>query len=767
MILFLITLHVLGTAFAFPQRAPQPGAPTGLMVELLRWPEDAVITDPEPEFSWIVNDVRHGAVQSAYQILVSGSEEMAEAETGDIWDSGRVSSDRSVAVSYAGPALAPHRSVWWRVRTWDADGVASPFSEAQRFRTGSFDRSGEAFPGASAWVLLPDGRWVLENRQRADYHEVAPIEVVQQEDGTVVADFGRAAFATLKVRMTSPAGGEPVVVYLGERRTEDGRVHKHPGRSNIGFTVDTLVTMSGTHWYPLQLPRHVAHYPNSQVLPDLLPEVAPFRYVELVGLPGSIGQDDLRQLALLYPFDDDRSAFSGSDPALGEVWQLCKYTLKATPFLSLYCDGNRERMPYEADAYIQQLGHYNVDREYAVARYTNQFLLHNASWPTEWHLHTVLAAWADYLYTGDGEFLRGNYDLLRRKTLIDLADDSGLVSTRTGRATPEILATLNYAGDGFRDIVDWPHGTPAGAAQASYAGPSRAGETDGFVFTDFNAVVNAFHYRALVLMAEIARALDRTEEARFFTERAGTVFEAFNRAFFDEAAGVYVDGIGTSHASLHANLFPLAFGLVPPDRMAGVVSFVKSRGMACSVYGAQHLLEGLYNAGEAEYALSLMTDDGVRSWRNMLRVGSTMTTEAWDESFKPNLTWNHAWGAAPGNIIPRRLMGVEPLAPGFAVARIRPQPGGLDSARVQVPTIRGPITVAWFSGGDGYRLEVTIPANMEAEVWLPGSDPARLSEGERRLDEVDDVESLEVRDGWTVVRIGAGGYAFSGTHSGR
>ena len=72
---------------------------------------------------------------------------------------------------------------------------------------------------------------------------------------------------------------------------------------------------------------------------------------------------------------------------------------------------------------------------------------------------------------------------------------------------------------------------------------------------------------------------------------------AIDEKLFDAERGVYVDGEGTAHASLHANMFPLALGLVPEERVASVVEFVKSRGMACSVYGAQYLLEGLYDGG--------------------------------------------------------------------------------------------------------------------------------------------------------------------------
>ena len=109
-----------------------------------------------------------------------------------------------------------------------------------------------------------------------------------------------------------------------------------------------------------------------------------------------------------------------------------------------------------------------------------------------------------------------------------------------------------------------------------------------------------------------------------------------------------------------------------------------------------------------------------RSWYNMIRVGSTIAMEAWDTRFKNNLDWNHAWGAAPANIIPRKLMGVEPLEPGFRTFRIKPQPGSLRSAEAVVPTIRGSVKVAFQNmPGKFFSLDVEIPANSEAQVYLP------------------------------------------------
>jgi len=167
-------------------------------------------------------------------------------------------------------------------------------------------------------------------------------------------------------------------------------------------------------------------------------------------------------------------------------------------------------------------------------------------------------------------------------------------------------------------------------------------------------------------------------------------------------------------------MLPLAFGLVPEAHLPTVAQFVKSRGMACSVYGAQYVLEALYRAGDAPAALALMASRGQRSWWNMIRVGSTVALEAWDWRFKNNLDWNHAWGAAPANIIPRFLMGVRPLEPGFGRLLVQPQPGPLRHADLRLPTIRGAVEVAFSQEpGRSFRLRVRLQANTSARVELP------------------------------------------------
>ena len=642
-----------------------------------------------------------GGRQTACRILVASDPVALDEDRGDCWDSGKIVSSQSTGIEYAGKPLLPSAMYFWKVRTWDQDGKVGLFSQVQTFRTGRLDTSYET----TRYPLVTT--------------TIQPARIVKKAKGSYFVDFGKAAFGTVELTLTSPEAGRKVEVHLGEVPASVDAIDRNPGGSRrYRMMALTLDEVTRTYRVPITPDRRNTG-PQAVKMPKYIGEVMPFRYCEIVNSPCEIDASSVRQIAVHYPFNDDTSHFASSSPVLNDVWELCKHSIKATSFCGVYVDGDRERIPYEADAYINQLCHYCVDREYTMARYTHEYLITHATWPTEWILHSVLMAWADYLYTGDTDSIAHFYEDLKAKTLLSLAREDGLISTQTGLVTKDVLASIHLNGT-LRDIVDWPHGNILGL-QGGF------GETDDFEFRPINTVVNAFHYRALVLMSRMADAIGKADDTDRFARAADKVRQSFNNRLLDKSKGIYIDGEGSTHSALHANMFPLAFGLVPPEYVRSVADFIKNRGMVCSVYGSQYLLEALYEAGEGDFALHLMTDPSTdRSWPHMVYdVGTTITLEAWDNKYKPNQDWNHAWGAAPANVIPRCLMGVQPLSPGFAKVRIKPQVGSLKSAGLDLPTVRGTIHVDFTSEpGKSFGLNVALPANVEAVVYLPrlGSD---------------------------------------------
>lgn len=493
--------------------------------------------------------------------------------------------------------------------------------------------------------------------------EQLPVQITNIVPGVVLVDFGRVAFGNLQLMPPTNTAGK-ITVHFGEALAQGRIDRKPPGIVRYAHVEANLQGIEPLIVAPLPDLRNTMQ-PQAVLTPADWGVVLPFRWVEIEGWPGQLRPEQIRRrAAFASDWDDNAATFHSSDETLNRIWDLCHYSIKATTFAGLYVDGDRERIPYEADTYLAQLGRYYSDGDVQMARDTFDRLLVHPTWPTEWAPHMIFMAYADWMQTGDTNWLAAHYTFLKSKLQFDRARADGLL----------ISGETQIKHD---DLVDWP-----------------PGERDGYVFTPVNTVVNAFHLRALHLMTKLARALHRDADAEDYSAREKAAYSAFQTKLFDPVAGLYRDGENSSHYSLHANLFPLAFGDVPLEYRPRIAQWLGKRGMACSVYAAQYLLEGLFENDCETQALALITAQTDRSWKHMVDSGTTITWEAWDQRVKPNQDWNHSWGAAPANLISRYVLGAQPLKPGWSQVIIQPNPGRLTNAEGKIPTPRGPILIS-------------------------------------------------------------------------
>ena len=449
---------------------------------------------------------------------------------------------------------------------------------------------------------------------------------------------------------------------------------------------------------------------------------------------------DVSAWVVRYPWDDTRAgAFHSSDDALDEVFAFCAYTIKATN-LDMWTDSNtrqRDVLCNEAHRVVSVM-QYAVAPEWASQRATSDYILgsgHAEHSFAEWRPIAVSYAWNDYMHTGNLSLARSYYAMLANYTLRGWIDPgTGLINTST-LPNPEI---------------DWP--------------PNMR---DGFAFAATNTIVTAYAARASLQMADLARALGRADDAAAFGAQYAALKAAINAHAFN-GTNAYCDGVCSDpaiggHTAWHTSVFVLAFDLVEDEaRKAAVWRYVRSRlyldhssdgaegdddahaaggdgapvgaptgnvpkpsdGMPGNVYSAVWALEALYSldADRGTAGHALMVSENTNTWRAMLRRGATTTSEAWTPSEKPNLTWSHPWGAAPAGAIPRLLMGITPLAPGFASVRIKPMLGNLTAARYRnFPTVRGALhlSVTWDAGTTTMAAYAELPGNVAATFVLP------------------------------------------------
>ena len=112
------------------------------------------IDTAHPRFSWILKSSKRGQCQTAYRILVASICKKIEEDDGDMWDTGKIESDRAIGIEYGGESLKSGEKYYWKVRTWDESGQPSPWSKVATFQLGLL--KGDEWEGE--WIGAEDNK---------------------------------------------------------------------------------------------------------------------------------------------------------------------------------------------------------------------------------------------------------------------------------------------------------------------------------------------------------------------------------------------------------------------------------------------------------------------------------------------------------------------------------------------------------------------------------------------------------------------------------
>jgi len=150
-------------------------------------------------------------------------------------------------------------------------------------------------------------------------------------------------------------------------------------------------------------------------------------------------------------------------------------------------------------------------------------------------------------------------------------------------------------------------------------------------------------------------------------------------------------------------------------------------------------------------------------WFYMIRNGATSIWEVWDALTQINHSRNHPAFGAIGAWFYQSLAGIQPDAegPGFKKIIIKPEVmTGLNWAKASYNSIQGEIVSDWKRKGNEFFLEIKIPVNTTATVYMPASDLGSISEGNRPASQFSQMEYLRQEDNIFIFEIGSGNYQF-------
>jgi len=248
---------------------------------------------------------------------------------------------------------------------------------------------------------------------------------------------------------------------------------------------------------------------------------------------------------------------------------------------------------------------------------------------------------------------------------------------------------------------------------------------------------NAFIQRAFADAAWLAGEVDNKSAAAKWNAVAEKLKADFNRLLWDESAGAYCSAVGTPEVlpadqmfkksislksnngrmepTLHANLFALDRGLVPPERRDRVVQWISQHENQVRQVMAHYFYFKLLYSLDQEKCDQMVLDRIRHGWKNMIESPWQTSWESLGGGSKV-----HCYGIVPGYFLSAYVLGVRRDAPVWRhQIIIEPHLADLSQAEGVVVTEFGPVPVAWSNKDGVLRFKITVPANTEALVALP------------------------------------------------
>jgi alpha-L-rhamnosidase len=529
--------------------------------------------------------------------------------------------------------------------------------------------------------------------------EIQPACIARDPAGRQVVDFGQNLPGWVRLRADLPAGTE-VRVRHAEVLNPDGSLYTANLRT--ARQTDEYIAAGGPGIFE---PRFTMHG---------------FRYAEVTGYPGDLDPGDL--VAVVAHSDTPATgSLSTSEDWIDKLFRNIDWGQRGN-FISVPtdCPQRDERLGWLGDAQIfARTACYNrdvasffgkwlddvADAQLPSGAYTDVAprLTFGGSAAPAWGDAGVIVPWTLWKMYGTTQILDRHFGAMTR--WMDFLE----------RANPDYLRA-SQLGNSYNDWL-----------------------TPGADNTPPELLATAYWAHDAHLMAEIADATGRTEDAAGYRALLAKIRSAFAGAFTD-TDGRVASGTQTAY------VLGLQMGLIPDDLQDAAAGHLVSAIAAADWHlttgfaGVGYLLPVLSSFGHTDVAYRLLAQQTQPSWRYMIDNGATTIWERWDgwteehgfQSPQMN-SFNHYSLGSIGEWLYRFMLGIdqEPGTAGFARPLLRPHPGKpVGFARGSYQSVRGTISAGWEMHGNQFTYRLELPANVTASVHVPSSDPSAVRDAE-------------------------------------
>ncbi|GAA4800660.1 glycoside hydrolase family 78 protein [Olivibacter ginsenosidimutans] len=564
---------------------------------------------------------------------------------------------------------------------------------------------------------------------------IKPVRIRETSPGTFVADMGQNFAGVVGIRVKGPAGTKIVLRY-GEDVYPDGNV-------NVMTTVAGQIKQgNGGPGAPPVAWQEDSYILNGKGVETWAPRFTfhGFRYVEIKGWPGKPTVEDIEGLRMNTDLAE-KGQFASSNALFNQLQENIRWTFMSNVFSTISDCPGRERLPYggdilcTAETFMYNYGMANfyakIIRDFANEQRTLGGITETApfvgiadagpgdqSGPLGFQLGFSYIIKKMYDFYGDKRIVEENYEAVRKQ-----------VEFLRTRATQHLLDT---------DL----------------------GDHESLAEKSIPLTASIFYYQQVCLLTDMATILGKGNDATLYANLAKAIKKAIIQKF--------AQGKGQFGKNTQSDLlFGLWSGVVDTANDEGLWktlmdAFEEKKGhLSTGIFGTKMLFDVLRSADEYEMAYRIANQRDFPGWGYMVAHGATTLWETWKASDN-TFSKNHPMFGSIGEWFFRSLVGINEAAPGFKKIIIKPQPAGdLCHAKGSFQSVYGRIGSAWNINEKGFNLEVEIPVNTTAEVWVPLAYGKEVIENGTPLKDVPELRFLRNERGYAVIAMGSGHYRFA------
>lgn len=571
--------------------------------------------------------------------------------------------------------------------------------------------------------------------------EIKPVRIFRTPNGSLIADMGQNMVGWLRLKVK---GNKGTVVTLrhAEVLDKEGEFYTTNLRAAKCQLTYTLAG-SGEEIYE---PRFT---------------FMGFRFVEVTGFPGELTTDNLTGV-VIHSDMPVTGHYESSNPLVNQLQHNIQWGQKGN-FVDVPtdCPQRDERLGWTGDAQaFCRTAAFNLDVSSFFTKWLKDVaadqkpggevpdvipdILNKQNSSTAqpsagWGDVSVIAPWTMYLVYGDKNFLENQYSSMK--------------------------AWVEYIRKKAGDSYIWKGGSKYGDWLFYHPPVNNFTEADGH--TDLDFIATAFYAYSSSLLAEAAKALGKTDDAKTYSDLFNKIKEVFINEYVTNSGRV-----GTN--SQTAYVLALKFNLLPENLRSKAAAFLASdikdrdNHLSTGFLGTPYLCHVLSDNGYTDLAYDLLLQESYPSWLYPVKMGATTIWERWDgektdSTFQdPGMnSFNHYAYGAIGDWMYRVSAGIETMGPGYKHVIIQPHPTTkLTYSKATFESSYGTIASGWERKDGKVIIKVKIPANSSATIILPASGLNKVTESGKQLSQNIYLKDIKASDNKVTLQTGSGEYSF-------